>query len=223
MTNDVKQAIQIYSASSGIDPATLYAVIMHESSGDSGAVGDSGKSHGLFQVYTPVHPDYDIAKGKKDIMYQFDYMIGTLTSANALGKSQGLSGVELALHVEKFGERPVWTASVESRIRKYYKEYGGSSTDFTATNVSTTKKSDDSSKSSVGTFLVNAIRAGILTAMSAVILALLFKVFAESAGEKIATKVGSIGMDVVTGGSSAVVKTGGKTALKSVLKGGVGK
>jgi hypothetical protein len=222
MTNDVKQAIQIYSASSGIDPATLYAVIMHESGGDSGAVGDNGKSHGLFQVYTTVHPDYDIAKGKKDIMYQFDYMIGTLTSANAMGKSAGLSGVDLALYVEKFGERPVWTASVESRIRRYYKEYGGSSTDFTTTNVSTTKSSETKT-STVGTFLVNAIRAGILTAMTAVILALLFKVFAESAGEKIATKVGSIGMDVVTGGSSAVVKTGGKTALKSVLKGGVAK
>lgn len=100
----------------------LYAVVMTESEGNPLAVGDNGKSHGLFQVYTTVHPDYNIAKGKSSIEYQADYWIPELKKAYDKAVNLGLKGVELALYTERYGERPKWTTTVENRVRKFYNQ-----------------------------------------------------------------------------------------------------
>ena len=63
------QAAQKY----GIPADTLKAIFYKESTWNPQAVGDNGKSFGLGQVYTTVHPDFDVQRAKRDPAYQVDY------------------------------------------------------------------------------------------------------------------------------------------------------
>jgi hypothetical protein len=57
----------------GIPPEILKSIAWQESRWNPGAVGDSGKSHGMMQIYTAAHPDYNVAEGEKNMAYNVDY------------------------------------------------------------------------------------------------------------------------------------------------------
>lgn len=63
----------------GVDPALALAVAQHESGFNPNAIGDNGKSFGLFQIYTPAHPGY---KGKTNVDANIDYGVGLLANLN---------------------------------------------------------------------------------------------------------------------------------------------
>lgn len=47
----------------------IVAIALAESNGRGHAVGDSGQSHGLFQIYAPAHPQYDSQRLMDDPLY----------------------------------------------------------------------------------------------------------------------------------------------------------
>ena len=57
----------------GIPADLLKAVAWQESGWNNSAVGDGGKSHGIMQIYSSAHPDYDVARGQADASYNIDY------------------------------------------------------------------------------------------------------------------------------------------------------
>lgn len=107
----------------GLPASIWYPIVMTESQGDPLAVGDKGKSHGLFQIYSVAHPDYNVERGKSSIDYQIDYWMPTLVKTYKEGLAKGLSGDDLAVYVERYGERPKWTATVENNVRNYYSDF----------------------------------------------------------------------------------------------------
>jgi hypothetical protein len=131
MDKNVYDILKNKSEQYGIPFNVIYSVVMTESGGNPLAVGDSGKSFGLFQVNTAVHKTYNIEKGKSDISYQADYWMPNLARTYQNAVAKGLQGVDVALYVEKYGERPKWTTTVESNIKKYYNQFGTSDLNFT--------------------------------------------------------------------------------------------
>lgn len=54
----IQQMIINKALQKGIDPALALALVQRESNFNPNAIGDSGKSFGLFQIHTPDHPGY---------------------------------------------------------------------------------------------------------------------------------------------------------------------
>jgi hypothetical protein len=106
----------------GLPLNVWWPVVMFESSGNPLAIGDGGKSYGLFQINTSVHHSYNINKGIQSIEYQADYWMPNLVTAYKQGKSKGLTGLDLTLYVERYGERPKWGQNVIDGITKYYNQ-----------------------------------------------------------------------------------------------------
>ena len=55
---DVQSMIVNIAQQEGVDPSLALAVAQQESGFNPSAVGDGGKSFGLFQIHQPSHPDY---------------------------------------------------------------------------------------------------------------------------------------------------------------------
>lgn len=55
---DVQSMIVNIAQQEGVDPSLALAVAQQESGFNPSAVGDNGKSFGLFQIHSPSHPDY---------------------------------------------------------------------------------------------------------------------------------------------------------------------
>jgi murein DD-endopeptidase MepM/ murein hydrolase activator NlpD len=122
MTDEVFNILKKKGDKYGIPVSIWYPIVMTESGGNPLAIGDSGKSYGLFQVYTTVHPDYNIEKGKTSISYQADYWMPNLAKAYQQGLQKGLTGLDLTLYTERYGEKPKWTTTVINNITKYYND-----------------------------------------------------------------------------------------------------
>lgn len=69
---DIKQIIINEAKKQGVDPQLALAVAQQESGFNPNALGDGGKSQGLFQIYTTAHPDY---KGGFDPQKNAEYGI----------------------------------------------------------------------------------------------------------------------------------------------------
>ncbi len=67
--NMLEQAAQKY----GIPPEILKAIAFKESRWNPNAVGDGGQSHGMMQIYSRAHPDYNVARGQQDPSYNIEY------------------------------------------------------------------------------------------------------------------------------------------------------
>lgn len=57
-TRDIQSMIVRVAKEEGVDPAIMLAIAQQESGFNPNAVGDGGKSFGLFQIYSSAHPDY---------------------------------------------------------------------------------------------------------------------------------------------------------------------
>lgn len=55
---DIQSMIVRVAKEEGVDPAIMLAIAQQESGFNPNAVGDGGKSFGLFQIYSSAHPDY---------------------------------------------------------------------------------------------------------------------------------------------------------------------
>lgn len=55
---DIQSMIVRIAKEEGVDPAIMLAIAQQESGFNPNAVGDDGKSFGLFQIYSSAHPDY---------------------------------------------------------------------------------------------------------------------------------------------------------------------
>lgn len=60
---DIQSMIVRIAKEEGVDPAIMLSIAQQESGFNPNAVGDGGKSFGLFQIYSSAHPDY---KGRTD-------------------------------------------------------------------------------------------------------------------------------------------------------------
>lgn len=69
---NIKQIIINEAMKQGVDPQLALAIAQHESGFNPNALGDSGKSQGLFQIHTTAHPDY---KGGFDPQKNAEYGI----------------------------------------------------------------------------------------------------------------------------------------------------
>lgn len=56
---DIQSMIVRVAKEEGVDPAIMLAIAQQESGFNPNAVGDGGKSFGLFQIYSSAHPDYE--------------------------------------------------------------------------------------------------------------------------------------------------------------------
>jgi hypothetical protein len=109
----------------GLPREVWLPIIMYESGGDPNvrALTQSEDSRGLFQVNTYAHPTAN-ASLLYDPEYNARWQIPELARFYEKGLSEGYSGVELTKYVAKYGQRPMWTDTVESNIEKYYGEAG---------------------------------------------------------------------------------------------------
>lgn len=123
MKDEIKNILQNASKKSGIPFEILYAIVMTESGGNTGsnAINSEEDSRGLFQINVLAHPDANSSQLFNPV-YNTDYALKLLTPVYNKGVSKGLKGEDLALYVEKNGERPKWTTSVENNIRKNYRD-----------------------------------------------------------------------------------------------------
>jgi soluble lytic murein transglycosylase-like protein len=71
--NPTEALLDAAAAKYGIPPDILKAVAWQETGWNAKAVGDGGDSHGMMQINTPAHPDYDIKKGQSDPTYNIEY------------------------------------------------------------------------------------------------------------------------------------------------------
>lgn len=55
---DIQSMIVRIAQEEGVDPALALSIAQIESGFNPNAIGDNGKSQGLFQIYGPAHPDY---------------------------------------------------------------------------------------------------------------------------------------------------------------------
>lgn len=55
---DIQSMIVRVAKEEGVDPAIMLSIAQQESGFNPNAVGDDGKSFGLFQIYSSAHPDY---------------------------------------------------------------------------------------------------------------------------------------------------------------------
>jgi hypothetical protein len=106
----------------GLPVDIWYPIAMHESGGNTAAIGDSGSSFGLFQIHAPAHPLFDVTR-YKDPSYQADTIFPDLKAHYDEGLSKGLTGSDLAVYVERYGERPKWNDSIGSSITGYYNQF----------------------------------------------------------------------------------------------------
>lgn len=63
----------------GVDPALALAVAQQESGFNPNVMGDQGNSYGLFQIYSPAHPNYS---GGLDPQKNIEYGVGFLKQLN---------------------------------------------------------------------------------------------------------------------------------------------
>lgn len=133
MTSKVKILLEEGAKKYNIPMWVVYPIVMTESRGDPLAIGDNGKSYGLFQIYTIAHHDYNIEKGKSDIKYQIDYWMPVLAKHYNDGKSQGYTGLDLVLYTERYGEQPQkgngkfeLTSNVIKNLTDYYDQISSS-------------------------------------------------------------------------------------------------
>jgi hypothetical protein len=107
----------------GLPQEIWYPIVMHESKGDPYAHNKTDKedSRGLFQVNINAHPDANSSQ-LFDPEYNARYMMPKLKDTYEYGAQKGVAGEDLAVYVERYGERPAWTEQVENSIRTYYKE-----------------------------------------------------------------------------------------------------
>ena len=71
----IQEKIVAYANQVGLDPKLALAVAKQESGFNPNAIGDGGKSFGLFQIHTPSHPDY---KGGTNVEANIKYGINLL-------------------------------------------------------------------------------------------------------------------------------------------------
>jgi hypothetical protein len=126
MDSSVLNTIKNVGAKYGIPLDILYPIVMTESGGNPQAhtVTSKEDSRGLFQVNIKAHPDANSGQ-LFNAEYNANYWIPQLVPAYNQGKAKGLTGADLSAYVERYGERPAWTSTVEGNIRKYYAEYTG--------------------------------------------------------------------------------------------------
>jgi len=71
--SEINNLLESTAQKYGIPPDVLKSIAWQESRWNPGAVADGGKSHGMMQIYTAAHPDYNVAEGEKNIAYNVEY------------------------------------------------------------------------------------------------------------------------------------------------------
>jgi hypothetical protein len=130
MDNNILDVIKKAGEKAGIPLEILYSIVMTESGGNplAHSVTGSEDSRGLFQINTFAHPNVNSSM-LFEPSYNASYAMTLLKPAYDEGVKKGLTGVELAQYVERYGERPQWTETVAGNIKKYYEEFTGIKTD----------------------------------------------------------------------------------------------
>ena len=107
--------------------AEIYSIVAYESQFNPAAHTTKGEdSRGLLQVNVqdPSHAKRNPNKTKLfDPAYNLDYQLDELSLYYKLGRQRGLKGVDLAIFISKFGQRPKWGDWIAQEIRKFYTEY----------------------------------------------------------------------------------------------------
>lgn len=108
----------------------IYSIIWYESRFDPTCHATVGEdSRGLLQVnvadphHKARHPRADKLY---DAAYNLEYQLDELKIYYDKGRAQGLNGVDLAIYISKYGQRPNWPkagAYIVQTIKKYDKEY----------------------------------------------------------------------------------------------------
>lgn len=122
----------------GLPKEVWYPIAMLESGGDPSAraVSDTEDSRGIFQVNILAHPDAN-SVALYDPEYNARYQMPELKRIYDQGVDLGVVGSDLPVYVEKYGQRPAWSDSIDQSIRNFYDEFtGGSSTSSGSTSDS---------------------------------------------------------------------------------------
>lgn len=124
MDNSILSTVFGVGQKYGVPPEILYAVGMTESGFNPNAHALTSKedSRGIFQVNVKAHPDANSGM-LFNPEYNANYIMPTLASAYNEGKNKGLSGSDLAVYVERYGERPAWNSTVENKVRSNYSAF----------------------------------------------------------------------------------------------------
>jgi len=98
-----------------------YPIIMYESEGKPYAQNKTSNedSRGLFQVNIMAHPNANSSR-LFEPEYNARWQIPELSRVFNQGKEKGLSGVDLTKYVAKYGQRPLWSDTIDQNIEKYY-------------------------------------------------------------------------------------------------------
>ena len=71
LTQDEAEKLEKYSKSIAVQESGMNVNVKD---------GDNGDSHGMFQINSPAHPDYDVERGRKDPKYNTQYGVDFLAS-----------------------------------------------------------------------------------------------------------------------------------------------
>lgn len=126
---DIQSMIVRVAKEEGVDPAIMLAIAQQESGFNPNAVGDGGKSFGLFQIYSSAHPDY---KGGIDPEANARY--ATRLFKGLLNQNNG--SVNRALWAYNAGQGNVNKGILPSSTKQYINNIAALTPQFRQTGIS---------------------------------------------------------------------------------------
>lgn len=126
---DIQSMIVRIAKEEGVDPAIMLAIAQQESGFNPNAVGDGGKSFGLFQIYSSAHPDY---KGGTDPEANTRY--ATRLFKGLLNQNNG--SVNRALWAYNAGQGNVNRGVLPSSTRQYINNIAALTPQFRQAGIS---------------------------------------------------------------------------------------
>lgn len=126
---DIQSMIVRIAKEEGVDPAIMLAIAQQESGFNPNAVGDGGKSFGLFQIYSSAHPDY---KGGTDPEANTRY--ATRLFKGLLSQNNG--SVNRALWAYNAGQGNVNRGVLPSSTRQYINNIAALTPQFRQAGIS---------------------------------------------------------------------------------------
>lgn len=139
MANSIQDIVKSIGDKFGVPFQYLYPIYMTESGGDTTAhaLTSSEDSRGLFQINIKAHPDANSGQ-LFDPSYNANYIMPTLANTYKEAVAKGLTGVNIPLYMEQYGERPQWTTSVVNSITSNYNNFMSGNVQATTLNNTNT-------------------------------------------------------------------------------------
>ena len=126
---DIQSMIGRIAKEEGVDPAIMLSIAQQESGFNPNAVGDGGKSFGLFQIHKPSHPDY---KGGTDPEANARY--ATRLFKGLLNQNNG--SVNRALWAYNAGQGNVNKGVLPASTKQYINNIAALTPQFRQTGIS---------------------------------------------------------------------------------------